>query len=89
MKPTPSLVFPPRFQEHARSRQPLQPHHAAARAPHWPRDPPGGPAFKCGRGPRDAAAANQHHLLPEEQAAPVLGQVGGSPAGGKHRESGS
>lgn len=77
INPTNSLVFPPPWQEHARSRQPLQSHHAAARALDWSRDPSRRPAFKCGRGPRDAAAANQHHLLSEEQTAPVLCKVGG------------
>lgn len=76
INPTNSLVFPPPFQEHARSRQPLQPHHAATCALDWSCDPSSRPAFKCGRGPRDAAAANQHHLLSKEQAAPVLCKVG-------------
>lgn len=87
IKPIKSRVFPSLFQEHARSRQPLQSHHAAACALDWSCDPPSSPALKCGRGPRDATAANQHHLLPEEQAAPVLCEVGGEKAlsVGSHR----
>lgn len=66
----PMCACVPAAQEHARPRQPLQPHHAAAHAAGQPRGPARRPACQRGCRSRHAPAACRR-LRQEEQAAPV------------------